>query len=753
MKGQMDEANSTKKDLLENLEALKREFTEERKSLEDEIKRLQARLEDTEDEIENFGESRENEKASYDDTIQALKLEVERLTKEKRDETLKSEGKISFLREETRLQREAMEAQERQLQTVQDESKGASKKFETLSETADMLLTALRELWNQFSPGEAAPSDLSDLIDGISVKASDAVARVQSVEGDVAMLRSQLDSMQNSVKSTRAEKEDLAERLSDEEAASIRLHETLAEEKAKVLALEGELAEGREQLSQLRSEIANGETGSESLRKRLEEEEEKITLVTEELASRQSQVGSLEEEVQHFKDKLQRSQAKLSGVTAQFDTRSEHAKDLTQRLYSQNERLTHLLERLGFSVTRQSGSMVIQKIPRSERSSQQNTTDSDPSSSLRRSGTLGSRAAVISSVDLDLLNWVDCSDVEAESAKYDAYMSSLGSFDMDAFGDVVYRRVKDVEHMARKLQRDARAYREKAHTLQKEAHEKIAYKHFKEGDLALFLPTRNQTTGAWAAFNVGFPHYFLREQETHRLRSREWLVARISRVQERVVDLSKSLQSPPGTIRKGGGAESESLNDDDNDNPFDLSDGLRWYLIDAAEDKPGAPSTPGLAKSTVAANNVEAMAERHTHGRAGVRGGTGGRGGVASGIEGVSKTLSKSLESRRSSTGSKKALPFAMGVARGRDSAVASETNSLRAAPADTPGATSPTQQHAVAHGVPQTHPDPLQESVHAAETARASANGGRSTDAGRGQPPPQPHSEVRSDLDTLVGP
>lgn len=754
IKGQMDEANSTKKDLLENLEALKREFTEERKSLEDEIKRLQARLEDTEDEIENFGESRENEKASYDEMIQALRLEVERLTKEKRDETLKSEGKINFLREETRVQREAMEAQERQLQATQDESKGAGKKLEALAETADVQLTALRELWNQFSPGEVAPGDLTDLVDGITVKASDAVARAQSLDSDVALLRSQLDSTQNSIKSVNAEKEALVERLSDEEAASTRLRETLAEEKAKVVALEGELAGGREQLSQLRSEIANGETGSESLRRRLKEEEEKITLVTEELASRQSQVGSLEEEVQHLKDKLQRSQTKLSGLTALFDARSERAKDLTQRLYSQNERLSHLLERLGFSVTRQDGSMVIQKIPRSERSSQQTTNDSDPSSSLRRSGTLGtlgSRAAVISSVDLDLLNWVDCSDVEAESGKYDAYISSLGSFDMDTFGEVVYRRVKDVEHMARKLQRDARAYREKAHGLQKEAHEKIAYKHFKEGDLALFLPTRNQTTGAWAAFNVGFPHYFLREQEAHRLRNREWLVARISRVQERVVDLSKSLQSPPGTARKSGGAESESLNDDDNDNPFDLSDGLRWYLIDAAEDKPGAPSTPGLAKSTVAANNVEAMAERHTHGRAGARGGPGVRGGVASGIEGVSKTLSKSLESRRSSTGSKKALPFAIGVARGRDSAVASETNSLRAAPADTPGATSPTQQHAVAHGAP--HPDSLQASAHAAETARASANGGRSTDAGRGQQPPQPHSEVRTDLDSLMGP
>ncbi|KAG7292317.1 hypothetical protein NEMBOFW57_002352 [Staphylotrichum longicolle] len=752
MKGQMDEANSTKKDLLENLEALKREFMDERKSLESEIKRLQARLEDTEDEIEHFGESRENEKASYDETLQALRLEVEQLNKEKRDETLKSEGKINFLREETRLQRETIEAHERQLQNAQDTAKGYSKTLSALSETADLQIKALRELWDQFTPDEAVPGDLSDLVDGLLLKANDAVARARSLDGDISVLRSELDSTQNAVKSARTEKAAVAERLSEEEAASIRLREALGEERAKVLALEDELSECREQLSELRAKISDGETGSESLRKRLEQEEKKNTAVTEELASRQSQVGSLEEEVQHFKDKLERSQAKLSDLSALFDARSGHAKDLTQRLYSQNERLAHLLERLGFSVTRQGGSMVIQRIPRSERSSQ-NANDSDPSSSLRRSGTLNSRAAIVSSVDLDLLNWVNCSDVEAESGKYDAYISSLGSFDMDAFCEVMYRRVKDVEHMARKLQRDARAYREKAHTLQKDAHDKIAFKHFKEGDLALFLPTRNQTTGAWAAFNVGFPHYFLREQEGHRLRSREWLVARISRIQERVVDLSKSLQSPPGLATKnGGGADSESQHDDDNDNPFDLSDGLRWYLIDAAEDKPGAPSTPGLAKSTVAANNVEAMAERHTHGGAGPKGpGLGGRGGAASGIEGVSKTLSKSLESRRSSSGSKKALPFAIGVSRGRDSAVASETNSLRAAPADTPGATSPTHQHLAAHGMP--HQDPPQTPTHAVEAARAGGSTVRRTDAGPGQQPSQPQSEVRSEMDSLLGP
>ncbi|KAK4105957.1 hypothetical protein N658DRAFT_1727 [Parathielavia hyrcaniae] len=753
MKSQRDEANSTKKDLLENLEALKREFTEERKSLESEIKRLQARLEDTEDEMEHFGESRENEKASYDEAIQALKIEVEQLTREKLDETLNLEGKINFLREETRLQREAMEAQEQKLQNVHAESNDLGKKLETLSETADMQLKALHELWIQLSLGEAVPSDPCDLVDGISVKLSDAMARLQGLESDISLVRSELDSAHKAAGTVKAEMVALEERLAEEEAGSMRLREAVVQEKAKVLALETELADCREQLSQLRAKIADGETGSESMRKRLEEEERNLTLVTEQLASRQSQVGSLEEELRLFEDKLQRSQSKSSDFAALFDTRSAHAKDLTRRLYSQNERLAHLLERLGFSVTRQGGSMMIQKIPRSERSSQ-NANDSDPSSSLRRSGTLNSRSATVTSTDLDLLNWVNCSEPEAESAKYDAFISSLGSFDVDASCEVVYRRVKDVEHMARKLQRDARAYRDKARVLQKEAHEKIAYKNFREGDLALFLPTRNQTTGAWAAFNVGFPHYFLREQEAHRLRSREWIVARISRIQERVVDLSKSLQNPPGTVGRGATTDSESLNDDDNnDNPFDLSDGLRWYLIDAAEDKPGAPSTPGLAKSTVAANNVEAMAEKYTHGVPGSTGaGVGSRGGVASGIEGVSKTLSKSLESRRSSTGSKKALPFAIGVSRGRDSAVASETNSLRAAPAESPATTSPTRQHAAIRGISQR--DPLPTSAHADEPTQTGGGSGKSTDVKPVLPPQQSSpSEVGNDMDSLVGP
>jgi len=58
MKAQVEEANSTKKDLMENFDAQQREFIEERKSLESEIKRLKSKLEELEDEMDRYLGSR-----------------------------------------------------------------------------------------------------------------------------------------------------------------------------------------------------------------------------------------------------------------------------------------------------------------------------------------------------------------------------------------------------------------------------------------------------------------------------------------------------------------------------------------------------------------------------------------------------------------------------------------------------------------------------------------------------------------------
>jgi autophagy-related protein 11 len=504
------------------------------------------------------------------------------------------------------------------------------------------------------------------------------------------------------------------------------LKDNLAEANAKTQAVENELNKARQQMTQVRAQLSDGATGSEALSKRLEEEEQKVLNLTEEVASRKSHMGSLEEELLMYKEQTSSLQEKLGTLSGKYEGRDTRTKDLTQRLYSQNDRLIRLLDRVGYTVQREEGSMAIRRMSRSDRSSQNPNDSSDPGSVIRRS-TTPHKGSMHDSIVLELLYWMDKTDSSTEGAKYDAFMEKLGSFDADLFADTLYQRIKEAEHKARKWQREAKAQRERSHAMQKDAQEKIAFKHFKEGDLALFLPTRNQQAGAWAAFNVGFPHFFLREQESHRLRNREWLVARISKIQERVVDLSKSMQPTN---------ETDSTNEEENDNPFQLSDGLRWYLIDAYEDKPGAPSTPGMGKSTVAANRVEATAKLQTHGGKDKHK---SRDSVTS-IEGINKTLSKSLESRRSSSGSKKASSFMIGGGAGhlKNSALASETNSLRAGVPDTPAGTSPTQGDGVA-GSSRTQPPEPQENAH-----QEVVSGGQGAVA--------QSSEVRN-VDSLLGP
>ncbi|KAI1460430.1 hypothetical protein F4805DRAFT_417470 [Annulohypoxylon moriforme] len=166
-------------------------------------------------------------------------------------------------------------------------------------------------------------------------------------------------------------------------------------------------------------------------------------------------------------------------------------------------------------------------------------------------------------------------------------------------------------------------------------------------------------------------------------------------------------------------------------------------MIDAHEDKPGAPATPGPGRSTVAANNVAVVADMHQH----VRSSKGkSKLGPNGGIEGVSRTLSKSLESRRSSSGSKKALPFAGGSGAGKGSALASETNSI----------TSPTvgQEAAGPSGTQQAGADRGEQSERRREDDNNS-----NTNVSPQRPPTQPrthsqqqrlqHSQLRRQVST----
>ena len=232
-------------------------------------------------------------------------------------------------------------------------------------------------------------------------------------------------------------------------------------------------------------------------------------------------------------------------------SRTLKARDLTQRLYTQHTRCRQLLEILGLHVKSSTGSSIIRY-------------GSDKSDFLEPD-------------DLDLLYWMEAGDSDEEADKYTRYLGRI-VIDLDAFSQAITTRVRDAEKFAKKWQKEARAYRDKAKRSAAEAEMKIAFRQFKEGDLALFLPTDNGRP--WAAFNVNAPHYFLREVEAHRLGGgRDWLLGRITKVEERTVDLA----AHPSDAQQH--------------NPFDLADGFRWYYLDALEEKPSTIASRELARS------------------------------------------------------------------------------------------------------------------------------------------------------------
>ncbi|CAK5282862.1 unnamed protein product [Mycena citricolor] len=132
-----------------------------------------------------------------------------------------------------------------------------------------------------------------------------------------------------------------------------------------------------------------------------------------------------------------------------------------------------------------------------------------------------------------------------------AALDALRAFDHDHFVESVSK----TGGVIRKWQKQCKEYRERAKG-------KISFRNFAKGDLALFLPTRNSVLKPWAAFNVSFPHYFLQATGhlSDQLKTREWIVARITSITERVVD-----------------------HHDPTSNPYGLGDGVKYYMLEVED--------------------------------------------------------------------------------------------------------------------------------------------------------------------------
>ncbi|KAF1978344.1 Taz1-interactin-like proteing factor 1 [Bimuria novae-zelandiae CBS 107.79] len=611
LQGQIDEAVATKAELLENMKAQQKEFADERRSLEQEIQAYKGKIEEAEDELDRVLGSRDHERTGVDTRIQELVAEIEKVRNDLAEQKKQATNRVADLQAE-----------------LEQRKKADAEQYESLSSA-----------FSRLSPNGAVPGDSTALVVQFEDLAQRSADHLHELQQAVAMARAENESARHQASEQEA---DLKSKLANEETTASSLREQLDRTNAKVASITAELDEERHHLHDLRAKFAEGENGSEVLRKRVEEEEEKVGRLQVELAEERSHSNSLDVELMHLQKKVLKYEELDSSRTHE---RLRRAKELSKRVYSQQDRLLRMVDSLGYVITFEDGTMTLHRASKIG-----NSTTLADTIGLSRSTTTPSptplKQHLENYADLSFLHWVDSTDPEEEDRRYHELMDNLNRFDLDAFCEFFAKRMRDIEYTARKFKHETRAYREKAKALQTESHNKIAYRSFKEGDLALFLPTRNQATRPWAAFNVGAPHFFLREEESHRLQGRDWLVARISKVEERVVDLSKTMDSAARAAMDGRSVASSSAVSFEDDNPFELSDGLRWYLIEASEEKPGAPGGPGLGKSAAAAAVTRIDGQGKMEKKAAAD---------------PAKTLGKSLDSRRSSGTSRKSVPVVGG--------------------------------------------------------------------------------------------
>ncbi|KAH0581434.1 Autophagy-related protein 11 [Termitomyces sp. J132] len=345
-------------------------------------------------------------------------------------------------------------------------------------------------------------------------KLEDARARGEDLEAQIQSLRSESEEVHTALKDSQEEKERLLRAQASEHERIMRDH--LAE-------ADGDRAVLERQFFELKAvqEYTDGQL--KDLRADLE-------IVN-------SDAVGLREELQRVEHELREARHVERLLRDDLKTGRASQSDFEQRLEEGNRLIAQILDvAISFLNSHikalHSAQLMVAHPPTSKQSA--NLADSIFSNGVRHS--------II--VQPDEPSLIDPSDPASA-------LESLRAFDHDHFLEAIAKPGSTI----RKWQKQCKEYRERAKG-------KISFRNFAKGDLALFLPTRNSVSKPWAAFNVSFPHYFLQATGhlAEQLKTREWIVARITSITERVVDPQ-----------------------DPNSNPYGLGEGVKYYMLEVED--------------------------------------------------------------------------------------------------------------------------------------------------------------------------
>ncbi|KAH8917054.1 hypothetical protein BT69DRAFT_1323854 [Atractiella rhizophila] len=528
------------------------------------------------------------------------------------DQTGKLEATIRNLEEQYRALEDEKEDLERQLQsersvreqdTAQLESRIAelTRSLDMTKGEMDKLRSSLRRVEEERKADVARYSkEKTELANGAQASKGaieQAILRAQEAEEDLRDRIDEVDRLNGLLETTQAESnrhlaewKNLHTRLTELQTSQAASNKEMADLQKKCRSLEGEVEKKKQEVEKKGEELERKKSELETIKFSIDAKDKDLvdlrTVWEDEKVMLESQCASLEKEVEELTDLSERRGCALEAKTSRVEeletriselvrTGNSERETLQRRVHDgeeenadlrrKNEELEREVEllqnRLDSHEEKSTGTVrdyrrQLDQLRREKDDAiKARQKEKEDSSQFRhianRFYQQGSTIlAAIQSVGVTSSKITFPSPTALSSLPND---SDVLGFDVDDYGKVLSNKLESLSKEVRKWQKECKAYKSVAT-------EKITFRSFQVGDVALFLPTRDTTLGSWAAFNVGSPGYFLdiaQNQELSQMtKSRDWIVARITDISNHVVD-----PKDPST------------------NPFALIAGTKYFLL------------------------------------------------------------------------------------------------------------------------------------------------------------------------------
>lgn len=498
---------------------------------------------------------------------QRLRDELERY---KHDHT-SAQSELQSLRGDVETERERRMNMQDELSSLRQEAQAAHRAEEQAKQEAAEEVERVAEL-------EAHLHDVQSELEESKAARADATHRIESLLNQGSSVDNELRAAQNRIES-------LVEQLAGARAEAREAREAHAEvDAARERAMRSHRAEADGDRAILEETLRERETEMQSLQQETQAAKETARIEYEAAETLRCQLRGADD----AHEELVKSMEAAKDASAEADFAKRHAERQREVLH---DLVRPLLENM-LMLRRHLLSLPALSSSRNPSSTIAATPSAGDAKQLDEEPSLQTNA---DSTDEDALRQMALEAFSASSADHadvDVTLAALRAFSPRQSAEEIVAKLDLLVTLVRKWQKTYKRHTGEAATkIAATTRDRIAFRNFQVGDLALFLPSRNNALDPkpWAAFNVSFPHFFLNAPFgsvlAEQLRSKEWIVARIVRIVENVTDS----KAPGG-------------------NPFQLAEGVKFSVLDVEGWSP--TPVPGSAARPSKSRHVSAVHRR-----------------------------------------------------------------------------------------------------------------------------------------------